>query len=184
MYHVELRQFPHNAWRFNLAHEDLRAIVEPWAREQIVEFGERKWSPHQAKLTILEGPHLDVAQLSMGRGWRAAQRESEDVTARVLALALAGHAGEGRPLEQTAARGPGPAPSGDARADASGSGLSGDPIALRVQLATLLGADAIALLDAWRAAAAGSPALAPSESLALAEHSLRAAALNQADEQG
>ncbi len=56
MYHVELRQFPHNMCRFNLTDAELRAIVEPWAREQVVDFGERKWSPQTATLTILEGP--------------------------------------------------------------------------------------------------------------------------------
>ena len=86
MYHIELRQFPHNTCRFNLTDVELRVIVEPWAREKVVEVGERKWSSHQAKLTILEGPELALQQLSMGRGWRNAERESEDVTERVLAL--------------------------------------------------------------------------------------------------
>jgi hypothetical protein len=85
VYHVELRQFPHNLCRFNLAEEELRAIAEQWARGEWVDLGERKWNRHQAKLTILEGPRLPVGQLSMGRGWRNAQRQSEDVTARVLA---------------------------------------------------------------------------------------------------
>ncbi|HEY2202174.1 MAG TPA: hypothetical protein VGH56_09800, partial [Solirubrobacteraceae bacterium] len=87
MYHIELRQFPHNTCRFNLTEQELRAVLEPWVREKFVEVGERKWSPHQAKLTILEGPRLEVQQLSMGRGWRAAQRQSEDVTERLLAQA-------------------------------------------------------------------------------------------------
>ena len=87
MYHIELRQFPHNVCQFNLTGEELRAIVEPWAREQVVEVGERKWSPHQARLTILEGPRLGMEELTMGRGWRAAQRQSQDVTAGLLAAA-------------------------------------------------------------------------------------------------
>ena len=57
MYHIELRQFPHNMCRFNLTEQELLATVTaPWAREQWIELGERKWSPHQAKLTVLEGP--------------------------------------------------------------------------------------------------------------------------------
>src|ERR1700677_1728623 len=154
MYHIELRQFPHNAWRFNLSEQELRAVVEPWAREQIVEVGERKWSPHQAKLVILDGPRLDVAQLSMGRGWRAAQRNSEDVTERLLALAR--QAGEAAQAEQAALRASAAVGASEAGAAATGApagGSLGDPIALGVQLATLLGADAMALLDAWRAAA-------------------------------
>src|SRR5271166_6467012 len=87
MYHVELRQFPHNMGRFKLSDAQLGAIVEPWVRQQLVEFGERKWNPQQAKITILEGPHMPLEQLTMGRGWRAAQRNSEDVTDAVLAAA-------------------------------------------------------------------------------------------------
>jgi hypothetical protein len=167
MYHLELRQFPHNAWRFNLGDDELQSIVEPWAREQIVEVGERKWSPHTATITILQGPQLDIAQLSMGRGWRAAQRQSEDVTERVLGAAreigvAAQAAGQG------SLQGAGPGGAGHAAA-----GPLTDPVALGVQLAALLGPDPMGLLDAWRAAAARSPGLAPSESLALAEHALR-----------
>ncbi len=85
MYHIELRQFPHNTCRFNLTDAQLRAIVEPWARGQVVELGERKWNPELARITILEGPQLGLEQLKMGRGWRAAERHGEDVTERALA---------------------------------------------------------------------------------------------------
>ncbi len=142
MYHLELRQFPHNTCRFNLTEQELRAVLEPWAREKFVEVGERKWSPHQAKLTILEGPRLDVAQLSMGRGWRAAQRQSEDVTERLLAAA------------------------------AGGVSAPGSPAPFAEQLLPLLGADPAALLQAWRLVAERRPELAPSESLTLAEATL------------
>ncbi len=88
MYHVELRQFPHNTCRFNLTEQELLAtVVGPWAREQWIEIGERKWSPHLARLTVLEGPQIPVGQLSMGRGWGNAQRQGEDVTERVIARA-------------------------------------------------------------------------------------------------
>jgi hypothetical protein len=180
MYHIELRQFPHSAWRFNLSEQELQAVVEPWAREQIVEVGERKWSPHQAKLVILDGPRLEIAQLSMGRGWRTAQRNSEDVTERLLALGR--QAAEAAQAEQEASRVSAAIAASAAGAAATGapeSGALGDPIALGVQLATLLGADAMALLDAWRAAAAGTPGLAPSESLAVAEQSLGSASVDQ-----
>jgi len=93
MYHVELRQFPHNLCRFNLSEHELRAIAERWAREQWVALGDRKWDPIQARLTILEGPKLGSEQLTMGRGWRAAQRSGADVTGRVLADARARLAG-------------------------------------------------------------------------------------------
>jgi hypothetical protein len=87
MFHVELRQFPHNACAFNLTEAELSQILEPWSRDQWIELGERKWSPHQARLTVLEGPHLPVEDLAMGRGWRNAQHHSEDVTERVIARA-------------------------------------------------------------------------------------------------
>jgi len=173
MYHLELRHFPHNASRFNLSEQELSAIVEPWVREQVVEFGERKWSPHVAKITILEGPRLDVAQLNMGRGWRSAQRSGENVTERVLEAAR-----EASQAQVPAAPGPSVpalASTGEGGADGvADAGLS-DPVALGVQLAALLGSDPMGLLEAWRAAAARSPGLAPSESLALAEHAVRSA---------
>src|ERR1700737_651807 len=84
-----MRQFPHNMCRFNVSERELDAIVQPWAREQGVEFGEQRGNVNQARLTILEGPRIPPEQLSMGRGWRAAQRLSKNVTESVLAAARA-----------------------------------------------------------------------------------------------
>jgi hypothetical protein len=109
MFHVELRQSLHSAWAFNLSEAELSALVVPWSREQWIELGERKWSPHQARLTVLEGPHLQVGELSMGRGWRNAQRRSEDVTERVLAQASGADAGADMDTEVLALLGPDPA---------------------------------------------------------------------------
>ena len=59
VYHVELRQFPHNFCRFNLTERDLHEmILNAWARGDWIELGERKWSPHQASLKVIEGPEL------------------------------------------------------------------------------------------------------------------------------
>jgi hypothetical protein len=165
MYHVELHQFPHNMSRFNLTDAELDMIVQPWAREQLVEFGERKWSPQQARLTILDGPRIPLEQLTMGRGWRAAQRQSEDVTEAVLAAAR----------EALAAAAPAPPlPPRDAsqQPPAQAAPLA-DPLALGVQLASLLGEDPGRLLSAWKEVAARSSGLSPSESLALAERQIR-----------
>jgi hypothetical protein len=156
MYHLELRQFPHNVCRFNLSEQELHAVTAPWVLEQVVDVGERKWSPHQARLTILEGPRLAVEELTMGRGWRTAERQGEDVTDRMLAAAKAGASAQERPSAEAVAPG------------------MADPLALAVQLASLLGTDAARLLDAWRAVAARSAGLAPSESLALAESEIAA----------
>jgi len=156
MFHIELRQFPHNTWRFNLTDGQLHSIAERWVRGELFELGERRWNPGQARLTILEGPELALAQLTMGRGWRLAQKESEDVTERVLtavrttaAAAVAGAAQPAVPRESGA-----------------------DALGLAVQLGSLLGNDAARLLEAWRAVAAHSPGLAPSEALAQAEREL------------
>jgi hypothetical protein len=86
VYHVELRQFPHNHCRFNLSKRELQStILGDWVNERWIELGERRWNPQQARLTVIEGPRLSLGQLSMGRGWRAAQRGGEDVTERLLA---------------------------------------------------------------------------------------------------
>lgn len=147
MYHVELRQFPHSAWSYNLTEAEMRALVEPWCQERWVELGERKWDPRQARLTIFEGPELPVDQLSMGRGWRAVQRAGEDVTERVLSAA------------RDAAPAPAPA--------AAPSGPSAP------ELLALLGDEPQALLEAWRHASALYRNRSPSERLALAEAALR-----------
>ncbi len=172
MYHVELRQFPHNMCRFNLTDGELRAIVDPWARERVVEFGERKWSSQTARITILEGPQMPLEQLTMGRGWRAAQRQSQDVTDAVIAAAREALAAaqrvpvpDGSP-PSTQARSP-----VQAGAPAQARALA-DPLALGVQLASLLGDDPGGLLSAWKEVAARSSGLSPSETLALAERQI------------
>jgi hypothetical protein len=165
VYHLELRQFPHNLCRFNLTEQDLRGLLAPWVLEKPLELGERKWSPHQATLTVLEGPRLELQQLSMGRGWRAAQRNSEDVTARVIAAATAAP-------DNVAAGGPAPARPDPAHAS-HGQSLIADPLALGVQLASLLGGDPARLLAAWRQASTENPDLSPSATLALAEAAFR-----------
>jgi hypothetical protein len=177
MYHVELHQFPHNMSRFNLTDAELDAIVQPWVREQVIDFGERKWSPHQARLTILEGPPMPLEQLTMGRGWRAAQRQGEDVTERVLgaareALAAAAPAPAVPPLPDALPQPPAETLAATPQQPVQGGPLA-DPLALGVQLASLLGGDPGRLLSAWKEVAARSSGLAPSESLALAERQLR-----------
>jgi hypothetical protein len=182
MFHVELRQFPHNLNRFNLDGRELIPIVEPWVREKVLDYGERKWSPHQARLTILEGPELPLDELSMGRGWRSAERESQDVTDRILreardAIAAAEAAGAAAPpaaapASAAALHAPGTPVSARPVAPAGEAGTLSDPLALGVALGSLLGPDPSALLAAWRAIAARAPGLSPSESLALAEREI------------
>ncbi len=87
MFHLELRDFPHNMCRFNLSDEELRPIVEIWSRGQVLEYGEQRWNPQNATLKVLEGPKLPLGQLTMGRGWTIAERQGTDVTDRLIAAA-------------------------------------------------------------------------------------------------
>ncbi len=156
MFHIELRQFPHKAWSFNQTEAELRLVAVPWARMEWLEFGERKWNPHEAEITILEGPKLEVQEISMGRGWRAAQRRSEDITERVIATIKQADEERARAQHPPAPAAPAPAP-------------LPDPLALGVQLAALLGSEPSKLLAAWQQASADSPDSSPSETLAIAE---------------
>ncbi len=171
MYHIELRQSFHNFNQFNATAEELRALVEPWVRDERVEIGERRWDPYETKLMILEGPHLPVEELSMGRGWRTAERQSEDVTERVLAEA-----------RNALAAAPASAPASP-QAPPPGSALA-DPLALGVALGSLLGDDPGGLLAAWRGVTARSAGLPPSEALALAESEIRASSDSAGAEHG
>jgi hypothetical protein len=86
VFHVELRQFPHQARAFNLTREQLDArIVTPWVAGGAIDLDDRRWTAERAKLTIYEGPELSRDQLGLGRGWANVTRAGEDVTARVLA---------------------------------------------------------------------------------------------------
>jgi hypothetical protein len=165
VYHLQLRQFPHNLCRFNLTDAQLRPVVEPWANDHWVELGQRKWSPHQAKLTILEGPQLPVQQLSMGRGWRNAQRGGRDVTAHVLAAARQAPAVAPSPVQEPGAVSPAPADG-----PSSQTTLLADSLAL--ELLSLLETRTAPLSQAWRMAATRLPDRGASESLALAERAI------------
>ncbi len=88
MFHIELRQFPHQARAFNLSGEELQAkIAGPWVAGGTVEWDEREWAPKRARLTIYEGPRLQPDELGLGRGWGNATRAGVEVTEQVLAQA-------------------------------------------------------------------------------------------------
>jgi hypothetical protein len=138
MYHLELRKFPHVVCRFNQSEAQLRALVIPWTRQEWIEEGERKWNVNEATLTILEGPELSMPDLAMGKGWRNAQKRSEDVTERVLGAAQKGGGDEHG--AQTVAS----VQSGEASRRAPGAG--GDARDLDL-LADSLALEVLALLD-------------------------------------
>jgi hypothetical protein len=164
MYHVELRQFPHNFCRFNLTETELReAVLDAWARGEWIEFGERKWNPQQAKLIVVEGPQIPLEQLSMGRGWRIAEREGKDVTEQLLAAtrdAGASVAGSVETNEQ-------------ARSQAATLCLDPAVASLTAELMGLLGENPLPLMRAWQLALEGHSDRTPSECLALAEGLVR-----------
>jgi hypothetical protein len=171
VYHVELRKFPHNFCRFNLTEQELRAtILDAWTQGHWVELGERRWNPHEATLRVLEGPRLAVAELSMGRGWRAATRRGRDVTDQLLSRAAADtlsraadtpRMGEGGSAGPTPAATPVPL---DPRPTA-------DSLALEIAAKLTLAPQPIAL--AWELAQKRHPELSASACLDLAERAIR-----------
>jgi hypothetical protein len=167
VYHFELRKFPKAVMRFNQTGQQIGVLVVPWVQERIVEVEDFKWSPHDATLRIIEGPPIAIERISMGRGWKTAEREGQDVTERIFTEARQA-LGEGD-------TGVGATHAGRVEAMPTGGAAApvGDQLALGVELAALLGADAPRLLAAWRAVAARAGGLAPSEGLALAERELR-----------
>ena len=85
MFHVELRQFPHQTRAFNLTREELDArILRPWVSGERVEVNDRRWAPDRATLAIYEGPILGVNEMGMGRGWQNVTRRGKDVTEQLL----------------------------------------------------------------------------------------------------
>jgi hypothetical protein len=174
MFHLQLRQFPHNHCQFNLTDQELRSVAEIWASGEWLAMGERRWNSHQAKLTIIEAPRIAVQQLSMGRGWRHVERHGEDVTRRVLDAASASFASAAAtPVAGTAHPAPVAGPSGTPYAPATGGApgaRESPPSAARSLLGD--GPRAEALLAAWQDTARRFPERSPSECLALAEQEL------------
>jgi hypothetical protein len=189
VFHLELHKFPNNFARFNMSPEEMFAVAVPWARGEWIELGDRKWNPHEARLTILEGPRIPVDRLRVGRGWRIAQREAQDVTEQVLARArdampvpqppaplASPAAGEAMPVPQPPVDLGSPA-DGERTADAVGpepapdSQLLADSIGL--QLLALLDQRPVALADVWELAFARLAGGAPNQALALAEQAVR-----------
>jgi hypothetical protein len=188
MYHVELRQFPHNFCRFNLSELELReTILNAWARGEWIELGERKWSPHQASLTVLKGPELPVEQLSMGRGWSNAGRQGRDVTEQLLMTTRAAigaldatraGAGATASVAGTAKQ----QREGERTADDIAAGLE-TPADMRLAADSLglevlakLGTEPLPIASVWRLARDRYPERSASDCLKLAEQAIRSLA--------
>jgi hypothetical protein len=165
VYHIELRHFPRNVCRFNLGARELRAtVLEPWAADRPFELGDLKWDPRQARLTVLEGPRIPTEELSMGRGWRTAQRRSRDVTTQLLAATAAPPARASAPERADAGEGTGSA-SGPPPAN-----LVADSLGLEVL--AQMGDGPTPLRRAWELASIRSPNSPASETLAIAERAV------------
>lgn len=86
VYHLELRQFPHTARAFNLDRVTLDTrFLKPFVAGDPIDYEDRRWPPEKTKVTVLEGPVLEPAELGLGRGWGNATKRGEDVTKQVLA---------------------------------------------------------------------------------------------------
>jgi hypothetical protein len=186
MYHVELRQFPHNFCHFNLTEQELHeTILDAWAQGEWIEVGERKWNPHQATLTVLEGPQLPVEQLSMGRGWRNAVRQGRNVTEQLVAAARVAPGGLDRSTGDTPSGGVEPA---GQLATGAESGRAAAPLAglvpdarliadsLGLEALAKLGSEPVPLAEVWRLARVRFPEHPASDCLKLAEHAIRSLA--------
>ena len=165
MYHIELRQFPHNMCRFNLSEQELLAPYRAVGARAVDRAGRTQVEPAPGQTDGARGTRAGLDQLKMSRGWRNAQRQSEDVTERVLAAAK-------QAAEATVA-----AVVGDPGGLATGSSAPRD--ASETGLLSLLGPDPAALLQAWRLVVERRPELSPSESLELAEETLTSLERNQ-----
>jgi hypothetical protein len=168
-YHLELRQFPHVARRFNQSEQQVLALAKPWVGEEWIEEAERKWNMNEATLTILEGPKLSMADLAMGRGWRNAQRRSEDVTERVLAAFQKSDGGGGSGGAPAVGGGGDTAPV--AAAGAPDLALLADSLAL--ELLALLDDGPVAPVRVWRLAQERHAERPLGEALALADQAVR-----------
>jgi hypothetical protein len=166
VYHLELRQFPHVARRFNQSEQQVLALAEPWVGEHWVEEAERKWNMNEAELTILEGPNLTMADLAMGRGWRNAQRRSEDVTERVLDRFRKAGGGE-----TSRSSGNDESASPETAGETPELGLLADSLGL--ELLGLLDDGPIAPVRVWRLAQERLDGRPLAESLALGERAVR-----------
>jgi hypothetical protein len=171
VYHLELRKFPHTVCRFNQSEQQLRAVVVPWTHEEWIEEGERKWNSNEATITVLQGPKLSMPELAMGRGWRNAQRRSEDVTERVLEAVKRERAPASGSSQNASADGDEMRAETATAVERPDSRLLADSFAL--ELLALLDAGALMLSRVWQLASerlGDAPAI---ESLALAEQAVR-----------
>jgi hypothetical protein len=88
VFHLELRQRSNVARAFNLDQRELIGrFLGPHLAGRTLTYQDHEFEPHKLRLTILEGPELDPAQVGLGRGWANAAKAGADVTDRMVAVA-------------------------------------------------------------------------------------------------
>jgi hypothetical protein len=156
---------------FNQSRAELQArFLGPMQRGEAFTFEEHQWIPREMRVSILEGPKLEMHQLTVGGGWPNARRTGTDVTEQVLTQVGLGRskgAAEAAAAEApVAASATGEAPTGSAGA---GSVLPAEAsIALRERLIGRLSAGPASLPGVVRVAAELLPERRPDEVLAAA----------------
>jgi hypothetical protein len=89
-FHIEISSPVNRARVLNVDESDLRkAVLEPWVAGLPFEFGERDWQPRDSRLTILEGPASESAELAPEERWESMRRAATDVTRQLLEAAEA-----------------------------------------------------------------------------------------------
>jgi hypothetical protein len=158
VFHLELRQFPHTARRFNLAQAQLHGrFLGAWVRGQVVELDSQHFEPGRAKISIYEGRQLATTELGLGRGWQNASRTGTDVTERELEAARSQARGATGPAAPTAAQ--------PLAATVTTATLAG----LKAELAALSEVAPVGVSQALVLATGANPTARVSERLAIAE---------------
>lgn len=181
MYHVELHEASHRLRRLNLSEQELHArVLMPWARGESFEVGERTWSPQATSIRVLEGSEIPVGSLTMGRGWSVAQKQSAEVTERVLAAAreaVSGDAVSNAVMSEAAlGRGVALAAQTDGAEAPAGTDVTLLADAFAMELLRRVDAAPMSLAAAWRAASERHPQLPADATLQLARRAVRSLA--------
>jgi hypothetical protein len=167
VFHIEMRQFPHTARRFNLSREEIHGrFLGAWLRGVVVELDSQQFQPGRAKISIYEGRRLETAELGIGRGWQNAVRTGADVTQRELEAARSA-------LDAArSAAPPNPARARVADADADAAAAAAAVAAVKHELLDLCAVGPVAVSQALVLASGANPTARVSARLAIAEHAV------------
>jgi hypothetical protein len=89
-FHVEISSPLNRARVLNANEKELReSVLAFWIAGLPFKFGGENWQPRESRLTILEGPEIEVAGEVADDNWQQALRAADDVTRRMLEAAEA-----------------------------------------------------------------------------------------------